>query len=119
MKFLSYFLILISYILVAGCGDKQAEVDSHDHPELSSGKNLFDHHCASCHGEKGAGKFIDGIPPNALTQKTPAMVMKKIRFGDNDKSVMPVFANMSEDEAELIVGHLFKLKQLMLSEQKM
>lgn len=119
MKILLYILIFGSNILLTGCGEKQSDVDNHNHPELTSGKKLYDHHCAGCHGVKGAGKFIDGIPPNALTQKTPAMVMKKIRFGDNQKSVMPVFVNMSEDEAELIVGHLFKLKRLMLSEQKM
>lgn len=115
MQMKNYILLLFLLFTLIACSENKP-IDDHNHPELSTGKELFNYHCASCHGEKGRGKFIDGIPPNALTKKTPKMVIQKIRFGDNSQNIMPIFKNMPKDEAKLIVDHLFELKKIMLSE---
>ena len=43
--------------------------DHHDHPDLTTGEQLFNYHCAECHGEDGTGKLVDRTPANILTTK--------------------------------------------------
>jgi len=110
LKFSIYYLLII-LIFISACSEKKP-ADDHNHPELTTGKQLFDFHCASCHGKSGKGQFIEGIPANVLTKKSPKMVRTKIKFGDETpNSIMPKFESMPKEEAILIVKHLFKLKE--------
>jgi len=109
-KFSNYYPLLI-LLFISACSEKKP-ADDHIHPDLTTGNQLFDYHCASCHGTSGKGQFIEGIPANVLTKKSPAMVIKKIKFGDETpNSIMPKFKNMPKEEAILIVRHLFQLKE--------
>ncbi|SFB87600.1 c-type cytochrome [Pseudoalteromonas denitrificans] len=57
--------ILALVIIFTGCKKKSF----HDHPSLTTGTQLFKHHCATCHGQKGKGNFLKGIPASTDTQK--------------------------------------------------
>jgi len=108
-------LVFIISMVVTACSESGLD-DNHDHPELKTGKQLFDFHCSVCHGVSGKGKFIEGIPANALTKKNRMQIIQKIQSGDGTKSKMPVFKTMSKDEANRIVDHLFELQQELLNQ---
>lgn len=90
---------------VSGCSR-----DHHDHPQLTTGEQLFNHHCAECHGEDGTGKLFDSLPANILTKKSPAEIMTYMRMPSPHERKMPVFIRMPPAEAKLITEHLIKLK---------
>ena len=89
----------------SGCSE-----DQHDHSNLTTGEQLYNHHCAECHREDGTGILFDSLPANILTQKSPQEVITYITTGTNHKRLMPTFKTMPPDEAELITEHLVKLK---------
>ena len=84
--------------------------DHHDHPDLTTGAELFNYHCAECHGEKGTGKLFDQLPANILTKKTPQEIIVYITTDTNHDREMPVFKTMPAEEARLIVEHLLYLQ---------
>jgi len=94
------------FLLAGGC-----EKDVHDHPKLTTGKQLFEYHCAPCHGREGKGDFLKGIPANRETQLDFRQIAHKIRAGGAKKSKMPVFKTMSDGEAEKIAQYLESLKR--------
>lgn len=85
--------------------------DDHDHPDLTTGEALFDHHCAECHGVDGTGLLADQTPANILTQRSRDGIVDYMTKPLNPKRKMPVFATMPIAEAALIAGHLLELKQ--------
>jgi cytochrome c553 len=96
-----YVIVLITLF---GCSR-----DHHDHPDLTTGKELFDYHCADCHGVDGTGRIVDLIPANILTTKSQKEVVEFIISGaDHEK--MPIFKTMPEREAGRIAYHLFDLR---------
>ncbi|MFD2229837.1 c-type cytochrome [Alkalimarinus sediminis] len=97
-------LLLIALAGLSGC-DK----DTHNHPELITGKQLFDHHCAGCHAETGKGNFLKGVPPNKQSSLSIWQIAHKIRIEANDKRKMPLYPNMSTQEAELIADYVKQL----------
>lgn len=97
-------VILIVISVLTGC-DK----DIHNHPELLTGKQLFDYHCAGCHAETGKGNFLKGVPPNKNSQLTVWQIAHKVRIDANDKRKMPLYPNMSTQEAEMIAGYVKQL----------
>jgi len=96
-------LILVATTL-SGC-----DADSHHHPDAVTGKQLFDYHCARCHTETGKGNFLKGVPPNKQTSLTVWQIAHKIRIDANDKRKMPLYPNMSAEEAELIADYVKQL----------
>ena len=84
--------------------------DVHDHPELVSGRDLFEYHCASCHQSSGIGKFLLGIPPNKNTKLSFTDVIHKIKDDDGNERNMPLFETMSKEEASKITAYLKGLK---------
>ncbi len=97
------------FALLAAC---DAQVDVHRHPELKSGKDYFDYHCAGCHGYDGEGSFLEGIPANILTSMSFSEIVNLVRFGrSHENRSMPVFKSMSEKEAVAIVKYLKKLRK--------
>lgn len=100
------WLLAVIVLSFAGCAR-----DAHDHPALRTGKQLFDHHCAECHGVDGAGRLFDGRPANILTLRDRDGIVDYIRGGGRHERTMPAFAAMPDAEARKIADHLLALKQ--------
>ena len=79
-------IYFIALILFSGCSR-----DHHDHPALKSGQQLFDHHCAECHGKDGTGKIVNATPANILTRKNRSDIASFIISGAVHDRNMPVF----------------------------
>ncbi len=97
--------ILASVTLIA-CSNR----DNHDHPNLKTGKALFNHHCADCHGKDGTGKLADQTPANILTKRDHRGIINYVTSNVNPNRDMPVFSNMSHAEAAKIASHLLSLR---------
>lgn len=76
--------------------------DTHEHPGLVTGEQLFNYHCSGCHKNTGKGKFLKGIPPNRNTVLSSAQIIHKINANNGEKVKMPSFPKMSEAEAEAV-----------------
>ena len=100
---LPWAMVLMS---LSGCSQ-----DQHDHPNLTTGEQLFNYHCAECHGVQGTGKLFDGIPANILTIKSPEEITTYITTETGHEREMPVFSTMPVDEAKVITDHLLTLKK--------
>ena len=97
-------LLLSAMLLLAGCGQ-----DMHDHPDLVTGEQLFNYHCASCHKPGGQGNFLKGVPANKGTDLSIFQIAHKVQSGAGENSAMPVFAGMSYDEARKIAAYVQRL----------
>jgi mono/diheme cytochrome c family protein len=84
--------------------------DEHNHADLKTGEQLYNYHCAECHGEDGTGHLFDVIPANILTKKSPRGIMDYITSEGHHGRKMPVFRTMPAAEARLITEHLLVLK---------
>jgi len=101
----TFLLMGMMVMSVSGCSQ-----DQHDHPNLTTGEQLFNYHCAECHGVQGTGNLFDGIPANILTQKSPEEISTYITTETGHEREMPAFSSMPADEAKAITDHLFTLK---------
>jgi mono/diheme cytochrome c family protein len=99
-----WLMLFLTSVIITGC-DK----DVHNHPELVTGKQLFDYHCAGCHTETGKGNFLKGIPPNKHSSLTVWQIAHKLRIDADDKRKMPLYPNMSLQEAEVIADYVKQL----------
>jgi len=100
------FIIAISMILSA-CGQ-----DKHDHPNLSTGEDYYNTHCAACHKKDGTGLFLKGIPANIATNKSKTDIIFHIKIvSDENNAKMPVFTNMPDNEAQKVAHYLLQLKK--------
>jgi mono/diheme cytochrome c family protein len=101
-----FFMLLLLTGLTA-CSNR----DDHDHPDLTTGEQLFNHHCAECHGKDGTGMLEKRTPANILTRKSRDGIVNYITTDVNPQRKMPVFKNMPNAEAVAIANHLLKLRQ--------
>ena len=102
-------ILLFVLPILSGCDQSR---DEHNHPDLTTDQELFEYHCASCHGPEGKGNFLKGIPANIYTEKYFSQVVTLIRQGDqHKKSKMTIFQTMPEEEARAIVRHMLELKE--------
>jgi mono/diheme cytochrome c family protein len=77
--------------------------DDHDHSQLKSGADLYNHHCAACHQGSGDGTFLKGVPPVRYTTMTYRQMVHYIQgHGRAGDSRMPTFSAMPKHEAEAI-----------------
>ncbi len=104
-KIIRLHILVIALITLFGCSR-----DHHDHPELTTGQELFDYHCAECHGKDGTGRIVDLIPANILTKKSQREIIAFITSGTKHDRSMPIFKTMPEREAGRIAYHLFDLR---------
>ena len=102
-KFLKTLLVVTSVILLQGCS---GDVDQHDHPELTTGKEMFEFHCASCHHNAANGNFLAGVPANKDTRLSTAQIVEFIAGRHRESSDMPVWKNMPKAEALKIASYL-------------
>jgi len=98
-------LLILSSVLLAGCSK-----DIHDHPDLVTGKQLFEYHCSGCHKSTGTGIFLKGVPANKNTDLTRGQITHKLRKGDDLNTKMPIFPNMGIIEAAKIATYVDDLE---------
>lgn len=91
-------------LALTGC-----DVDQHDHPDLVSGRALFEHHCAPCHKADGSGIFLKGVPASRETNLSVLQVMHKVQGHQEGERAMPKFKRMSQQEASKIAVYLKQL----------
>jgi mono/diheme cytochrome c family protein len=90
-------------LVLAGC----ERDDFHNHPRLTTGEQLYNHYCASCHRHSGDGAVLEGIPAVKYTPMKIHEIVDHIRgHGRADDSVMPRFSRMSTYEARRIAVYL-------------
>jgi mono/diheme cytochrome c family protein len=111
-KFLSIKSIYICCLIVlmtlmSGCG---GDDDLHNHPDLVTGQQLFDYHCASCHQTTGTGSFLKGIPGTKDTELSVDQIRHKIAKSEGGKVAMPAFPNMPEEEALKIANYIKQMR---------
>ncbi len=100
----SGLLTFLAPMLISGC-DK----DAHDHPELVTGQQLFEHHCISCHTKTGTGNFLQGVPANKNTDMDINQISHKVIAGGENGAKMPSFPSMPDEEAILIADYIKNL----------
>jgi len=99
-------LTLILTITLPACSK-----DKHDHPELTTGQQLYQHHCAECHNENGKGQFLSGVPANIAISKDSSDIINYLKTRKKHDTQMPVFKTMPLPEAKKIVKHLEQLQK--------
>jgi mono/diheme cytochrome c family protein len=93
-------ICLIAAGLSACGGDSDYQPNAGQSPE-----QIFAEACASCHGEKGEGKF--GFLLSVAGSDEPVEeIVGKIRQGGH---MMPAFSQISEQEAAAVAGYLKNL----------
>ena len=103
MKLNNIPFILLTMLLITACSR-----DSHNHPDLVTGKQLFNYHCSTCHKATGIGRFLKGVPANKLTRLSPGQITHKIvaGTGTGTQAKMPTFPNMPTTEAVKIANYV-------------
>ena len=103
-NYLKTALLVVAVQSLQGCGEA---ADDHNHPELTTGKALYEFHCAECHKSTGSGSFLSGIPANKDTELSSTQVVELLRgiHRDGGES-MPVWKGMSTQEAAKIATYL-------------
>lgn len=97
------FAGMVCMLILAGCD----RVDVHDHPQLKTGEQLYNHHCASCHKRSGDGAFLKGVPAVKYTSMKIREIVDHVRgHGRGDSTRMPEFSDMSVHEAERIAVYI-------------
>lgn len=106
LRYIAILSLLLMAIAIAGCSG-----DQHDHPDLKTGQQLYEYHCASCHKEDGTGIFLKGVPANRDTDLSVWQIIHKVQMGSEEKSAMPSFEKMPQQEASKIAIYLKQLGQ--------
>jgi mono/diheme cytochrome c family protein len=97
------FQVRWSWALVAVLAAACSGPDDHDHPDHTTGEQLYQLHCAGCHQGDGDGAFLKGVPPVRYTQMSYREMVDYIRgHGRSGDSRMPQFTTMSRNEAQTI-----------------
>jgi mono/diheme cytochrome c family protein len=95
--------VLVCILVLVGCGRD----GDHDHPQLKTGEQFYNHHCASCHQRSGDGAFLRGIPPVKYTEmKIHEIVDHVLGHGRGEDTRMPQFSDMPRHEAQRIAVYL-------------
>ncbi|MET0065389.1 MAG: cytochrome c [Candidatus Thiodiazotropha sp.] len=97
--------VFVLMMTLHGCSE-----DAHDHPDLVSGEQLFNYHCAGCHKVAGIGNFLKGIPSAKDTYLTQLEIAHKVKTVQENSSKMPNFPNMSDEEARKIAAYVKSIK---------
>jgi mono/diheme cytochrome c family protein len=96
--------VLITLMNAAG-----SHADEHNHPELITGKQLFEFHCSTCHQMDGNGNVLAGYPAINHTTLRTWQIRHKIQGEKVEGRQMPSFQNMSKSEAKLIADYIKSL----------
>lgn len=95
------------FLSLAMSGCQQAESPA-PFEGTRTGKALFNHYCADCHGADGSGNVLRRVPANWDTDLSRSQIIRKIRHGGPDSN-MPAFEQLSRSDARAIAEHLRNL----------
>jgi mono/diheme cytochrome c family protein len=90
-------------LLASGCGNQGDE-----HAAGTPAPQLFAQYCAPCHGDKGQGVFIKGVPAINDTRLTQDQIAALIVQGDKEHN-MPEFPRMKRADARSVAGYVRRL----------
>ena len=88
-------------LVLTACGR-----DTHNHGKDITNKQLFEEHCADCHGAGATGSIMLGAPSTKDTTLLNFQIRNKILEGSGTDSKMPIFTNMPTLEANRIIHYL-------------
>ncbi len=74
-------------------------------PELTTGKELYEYHCNSCHKSTGNGMFLKGVPYTKLKTTHIDKLKAQVKQGSG---MMPSFEQLTEEQIEKIKQHMQK-----------
>jgi mono/diheme cytochrome c family protein len=99
-------------LFFAGCGNKTPGT-------AASGKDLYDYHCAQCHGASGTGVFIKGVPSLVKSNKSSADILKMIHQGSLKKqgNKMPAVTALGTAQAKRILDFVRQMQQAKTGEK--
>ena len=107
MKLNFFIPFLLSVFTLVGCSD---DAGGHKHPELSSGKQLFEHHCAECHQKDAKGKYFYGFPDLVDLKLDINRIRVQVLGEDTPGRKMPSFSSMPDEEVQKIAEYIVSLK---------
>ena len=107
MKLILTTLFLLPLFTLPGCSDDSGD---HKHPELTSGKQLFEHHCSECHQKDAKGKFFYGFPDLVKLKLDINKIRLQVLGKESPERKMPSFSSMPDDEVQKIAEYIISLK---------
>jgi cytochrome c6 len=101
--------IIPLFLLLASCGGKVEPVVTEEYlPE--TGKDLYNMHCVSCHGDDGA--LGSGAAANLMTSKLDDKAIKNMILNGNENGMMPYKDLLANDaEADSLVCFVRTLRK--------
>ncbi len=100
---LTVVLVVPLLLMASGCGNQGDE-----HSAGTPAPRLFAQYCAPCHGDKGQGVFIKGVPAINDTRLTQDQIAALIVHGDKEHN-MPEFPRMKQADARSVAGYVRRL----------
>lgn len=103
MRFFTLLLTLCGSLLLTGC-------DREIPPErMKSGEDLYNYYCKTCHENRGPGAHMEYLADQEPMK--PYKIILMIKYGYNqDKHSMPVFDQLSEEQADAVARHVVMLQ---------
>lgn len=103
MRTLSALILTLSCLLISGC-EQELTPD-----RMTSGEDLYNYYCMNCHEQHGPGAHMERYADKEPMK--PYKIILMIKFGYNqDKHSMPVFDQLSEEQADAIARHVIYLQ---------
>lgn len=96
-------ITLLLSLMLLGCNDEKTPA------ELSSGEELYNYYCKDCHATKGPGPYMENYSRDKAMK--PYKVILMIKYGYNqEKHSMPIFNQLSEQQADAIARYVVGLQ---------
>ncbi len=99
------FLSFASLLASLAC-----DADELKSPHLTTGQQLYEYHCSSCHQADGHGDSRNGYPPVIYTTLRSWQIRHKINGDEAKGGKMPSFKDISKSKAKLISDYIKTLK---------
>ncbi|MBT3144707.1 c-type cytochrome [Neptunomonas phycophila] len=93
-------VLLLTIICLTGCQEKQVP--------LKTAEQLYDYYCKQCHQQKGAGAYLENIPPQQRTMQSYQVILM-IRYHEPGSHPMASFTQLDDQQADLLAEYVVKL----------
>lgn len=108
MRRLSLALLTISALALTGC---ERELSPQ---EMTSGEDLYTYYCKDCHAKNGFGAYMENYAGSKPMEAYKIILMIKYGYSKGKHS-MPVFSQLSEQQADAVAQYVVKLQHARLS----